>query len=238
MMNRLFKTLLIMLAALAPAPLVAQQLMTERFGEAEVVYGYQPLKAGAATLTLTAIVNENNDALRGLRNSDQRRLSRLGQLIYQCKLLVNKPKQTDTVISSKDPILLSRNYSLVTGVDLALSEQDSVAVEIHVIPQIKDKRLFGRSMGGSHGSEVLETRVGQGRSLNMRRIDLDVLDESGLMASAESVDISVRFPAFQLQRPVHQWRYSFNMRDFGRAVQYADANCTIERLMELANEPG
>ena len=54
-----------------------------------------------------------------------------------------------------------------------------------------------------------------------------------MIASSESIDINIRFPVFQMEKPVNQWSYNFNLSDFQRAHRYIDENCTPMRLLEL-----
>jgi hypothetical protein len=35
---------------------------------------------------------------------------------------------------------------------------------------------------------------------------------------------------------VQQWSYNFNLKDFKQAVQHADENCTLTKIMELINQ--
>ena len=73
----------------------ADEVKTVDFGAASVVYDYQVSREGVATLSLNALVSETNDSLRGLKNSEPRRLAKLGQLIYQCKLLLYEADKND-----------------------------------------------------------------------------------------------------------------------------------------------
>jgi hypothetical protein len=105
---------------------VADELKTVNIGAAEVFYDYQPTDTGVATLTLVAQISETNNSLRGLKNVDQRRLRKLGQLIYQCKLMLYKAGEGNRTFDLKAPILISKNYSLFTGVDLPLAADEQI----------------------------------------------------------------------------------------------------------------
>ena len=66
----------------------ADEIKTVTIGDFVVVFYYQSVGKELVTLTLNALVSETNDSLRGLKNTDRCRLSKLGELIYQCKLLL------------------------------------------------------------------------------------------------------------------------------------------------------
>ncbi len=235
-MMKTIRTLLIGIGLMSiSVPCFAEPYKTVKFGNAEVVSSYSPLKEGAATLTLTALVHENNDALRGVKNSDQQRLSKLGQLIYQCKLLLYKPDKSTAVVDAKDPILVSRNFSLFTDVNLQLGLMEGAEIRIQSLSAVNDKSLFSPTLGGNNFKNEIQGYVGEGKPLNLKQLDLNLLLESDLIDSAESLDITVRFPVFQLQKPVRQWHYGFNVSDFKRAIEYADNNCTAEKFMQLIN---
>jgi hypothetical protein len=104
----------------------ADEIKTVKIGDAVVVYNYQSVGDNGVTLTLNALVTETNDSLRGLKNTDQRRLRKLGELIYQCKLLLYRSSKDDRIVDANSPILISRNYSLFTGVDLSLTANERV----------------------------------------------------------------------------------------------------------------
>ena len=63
-------------------------------------------------------------------------------------------------------------------------------------------------------------------------MDKDVID------GAENIEIVLRFPIFQVQKSVHQWSYSFNLKDFKQAVRHADENCTPETFAEMMKKEG
>lgn len=213
----------------------ANDYKTVKFGEAEVAYNFSPPEEGVATLTVTALVYETNDSLRGVKNSDQRRLSKLGQLIYQCKLLQYKPTKSDSELNLKDPVLVSKNYSLFSGVDLELASHEGVGIQVEAIQVTDDESLFTSTLGNPNNHKVVHDYLGRNASINLRQISLHVLNESDILQTAESVDINIRFPVFQLESPAHQWRYSFNMIDFKQAIKYTDEQCTPDRLMRLVN---
>ena len=209
----------------------ADEVKTVNIGDAVVVYDYQPAGEGVVTLTLNALVTETNDSLRGLKNSDQRRLSKLGQLIYQCKLLLYKPDKNDLSIDVKAPMLISKNYSLFTGVDLTLAADERVGIQIKALQTIEDESLFSPTLGARDIHKEVWESVGDGSAENLKQLNVNVLKETDVIESAESIDIIVRFPVFQLQKPVNQWSYNFKLKDFKQAVRHADENCTPEKFM-------
>jgi len=214
---------------------VADEYKTVKFGDAEVVYNYRPLEEGVATLTLTSLIYENNDSLRGIKNTEQRRLSKLGQLIYQCKLLLYKPDKSDSIVNSKDPILISKNYSLFTDVNFQLAIDEGVGIQVQSLQVVDDKSLFTPTLGTHDSKKGVQKYLGEGEAINLKHLSLNVLQGTDLLESAETVEVNVRFPAFQLEKPVHQWSYSFNAKDFKQAIQYTYQNCTLEKLMDLVN---
>lgn len=215
---------------------IANDYKTVKIGEAEVVYNYSPPEEGAATLTVTALVFETNDSLRGVKNTDQRRLSKLGQLIYQCKLLLYRPDSSDRESPLKDPILTSKNYSLFTGVDLRLASHEGVGIQVDAIEAMDEESLFAPTLGRPSHQNVVHDYVGKDTAINLKQISLHVLNETDLLQTAESVEINIRFPVFQLERPAQQWRYSFNLNDFKQAMKYTDEQCMPDKLMDLINQ--
>ena len=213
----------------------ANEYKTVKIGDSEVIFNYKPLEEGVATLIVTSLVYENNDTLRGIKNTDQRRLRKLGQLIYQCRLLLYKPDKSDNIVNSKDPIMISKNYSLITDVDLKLSTHERVGIQVQSLQVVDEKSLFTPTLGTLDIQQEFQDYVGEGYSVNLKHLSLNILQETGLLKTAESVDINVRFPIFQLEKPVHKWSYSFNVKDFKRAIEYTDENCTPAKFMELIN---
>jgi len=235
LINTLIASLLVLTISSAFA---ADEVKTARFGEAEVAYNYQSTETGMAILTLIALVSETNNSLRGLKNTDRRRLSKLGQLVYQCKLMLYKPVNSDRSGAAKAPILTSRNYSLFTGVDLPLGVDERVGVQAQALRAVDDDSLFTAALGANNDYEGVWETVGEGTAINLKQFNVNLLSESDVIKSAESIDLKVRFPVFQMEKPVYQWSYNFNLKDFKQAVQHADNNCTPARLMELLNQAG
>jgi hypothetical protein len=214
----------------------ADEIKTVNIGAAVVVYDYQSVGDNGATLTLNALVTETNDSLRGLKNTDPRRLRKLGELIYQCKLLLYKSSKDDRIVDLKAPILISRNYSLFTGVDLSLTTSERVGIHAQTLQTVDEDSLFTPSLGEKNIHRKVWDNVGEGVSLNLKQLNLDVLTEGNVIKSAENMDIIIRFPIFQVKKPVQQWSYNFNLKDFNRAVQHADENCTTAKFIELINQ--
>ena len=125
----------------------ADEIKTVNIGDAVVVYNYQSVGDNGATLTLNALVTETNNSLRGLKNTDQRRLRKLGELIYQCKLLLYRSDKDDRIVDVNAPILISRNYSLFTGVDLSLTANERVGIQAQTLQTVDEDSLFTPTLG-------------------------------------------------------------------------------------------
>jgi hypothetical protein len=214
----------------------ADEVKTVNIGAAEVFYNYQPTDAGVATLTLVALISETNNSLRGLKNLDQRRLSKLGQLIYQCKLMLYKADKDDRNFDAKDPILVSKNYSLFTGVDLPLAADERLGIQAEALQIVDDESLFTATLGDGDTLKKFWGIQGEGSAINLKQFNVNVLNETDLIETSESIDIVARFPIFQLKKPVSQWSYNFPLKDFKQAIQYIDENCTPIKFMELINQ--
>lgn len=214
----------------------ADEIKSVNIGDAVVVYNYQSVGDNGVTLTLNALVTETNNSLRGLKNTDQRRLRKLGELIYQCKLLLYKSSKDDLVVDTNAPILISRNYSLFTGVDLALTANDRVGIQARTLQTVDEDSLFSPTLGDKNIHRKTWGNMGEGVALNLKQLNVNALTKGDTIKTAENMDIIVRFPIFQLEKPVQQWSYNFNLKDFKQAVQHADDNCTAARFMELINQ--
>lgn len=215
----------------------ADQVKSVDFGAATVVYDYQPAREGVATLSLNAVISETNDSLRGLKNTDQRRLARLGQLIYQCKLLLYQP-QGGGDTKTATPMLISRNYSLYTGVDLRLAAGERLGIRVRALQPVDSDSLFAPTLGGDDPEQEVWEDVGGGAAIDLLQVNVNALLDHDIVGSADNIDIMLRFPIFQVVRPVQQWRYNFNLVDFKQAVEHADDNCTPERLADLIGADG
>lgn len=213
----------------------ADEFKSVKIGDAEVVFNFRPMNEGVAILTVSSLVYENNDSLRGIKNSDQRRISKLGQLIYQCRLLVYKPDKSVSTVNLKDPFMESKNYSLNTDVDFTLTTREKAEIQVQTLQVVDEKSLFTSTLGTTDFQQEFQDYVGEGERVNLKQLDLKVLQKEGILEAAESVDVTVRFPVFQLEQPVNQWHYSFNLKDFNKAIKYTDENCTPAKLMDLVN---
>jgi hypothetical protein len=222
---------LFILSAITAA--VAGDSETVSFGAAEVYEEFQLMQSGVAILTLNAVVPETNNSLRGLRNSDPRRLVRLGQLIYQCKLMLHKPAEGEPAGDRKTPVLVSSNYSLFTGVDLSLSPGEQAGIRVRALGNIDEQSLFTPTLGEPTPQQEAWQNIGEGPAVELRQLDVNLLKEIDLAGNTESIDIVIRFPVFQLQQPVNQWSYNFLLADFRKALAYSNAKCTPARLGEL-----
>lgn len=223
-LEKLFIVLLV--TAVFSTSSVADEVKMPSFGTTEVTFDLEKNKSGATIFTLIAQIPETNNLLRGLKNTDQRRLSKLGQLVYQCKLLVRQLSSDEYSIDDSAPALTARNFSLFTGVDLPLSVDQRIGVQVNALQTINESSLFDVRFGDG---DTLKTRwqiLGEGTALNLKQFDLGLFSESELFETSQSVEITARFPIFQMTQPVTEWRYHFNLRDFNRAVRYIDENCT------------
>jgi len=233
---KLINTLIFALFAMTVASVfAADAVKTTRFGTAEVSSNYHTADTGVAILTLVAQVSETNNSLRGLKNADQRRLSKLGQLVYQCKLMIYQSDSNTQVTNKKPPDLIARNYSLFTGVDLPLSDEERLGIQVQALQTVDDSSLFTATLGNS---KVLTTKwetLDEGSAINLNQFDINVLNETDLIKTSESIEIAARFPIFQMEKPVTQWRYHFNLKDFKRAIQHVDENCTAARFKAIIN---
>ena len=231
---KLIKLLLPLISLLVGASAIAADPpLNTRFGDSEVFYDYRVTDSGLASLTLIGVVTETNNQLRGLKNSDRRRLGKLGQLIYQCKLMLYKPDKKASTDKIRDPVLLSNNYSLFTDVDLQLRAGERVGIQAQALPAVDEEILFSPLAGGGQLARDVWKTIGEGSALNLRQIDVNVVVGPELIANSESIDINIRFPVFQMEKPVNQWSYNFNLADFNRAHRYIDENCTPARLLGL-----
>lgn len=219
------------LTAAISAGVVADNVEDIRFGDTEVSYDFQQTKSGSTILTLIAQVPETNDVLRGLKNSDQRRLSKRGLLIYQCKLLMLVTND-HAGNNGKAPALTSRSFSLFTGVDLPLRADQRIGIQINALPAINETSLFNASLAEVDTLERRWETLGKGVALNLQQFDLG-LSDSGLFETSESVEINARFPIFQMARPVTEWRYHFKLAGFKQAIRYIDERCTPDGFRTL-----
>ena len=222
------------LVLLAPLLAAAVEVDSAAVGDAGIVIDYEVSDSDVAVLTVNALIDETNDARRGLRNSDPRRLARLGQLIYQCRLMLHLDGGGRP--DGDEPVLISRNYSLFTGVDIDLAADEKLGVRVQALGPVDDRRVFTQSLGGRDNQRWVWETVGDGSALNLWQFDVNVLKESDLVQSADHLDVIVRFPVFQMARPASQWSYSFAMADFRRAVRRVDEECRTARLLEFAGK--
>ena len=211
----------------------ADDVKTVNIGDAEVFYEYQPTETDVATLTLIAQVSETNDSLRGLKNTDRRRLRKLGQLIYQCKLMLYKSGKSNLIADGKAPVLISKNYSLFTGVDLPLAADERVGIQAAALQAVDVDSLFSPTLGGKGTLKKTWETLGEDSAFNLKQFNVNVLQETDLIETSESVDIIARFPVFQVEKPVSQWIYNFNLQDFKQAIQHIDENCTPVKFRQM-----
>ena len=232
-MNILSNCIIVFILIMASFSLHANQYKSLTFGAAEVIYDFKPLEKDFATLTITASINENNDSYRNTKNSDLRRLGKLGQLIYQCKLLLY---QTDPVVrqdSKETPLVISKYFSLLTNVDQRLPEDHSVGIDVHTLAAFDSASLFSPSFGTPQQDNNFSDTVKQGSIRNLKRINLDVLSQKDQLKDVESLYLDIRFPVFQLNQPVNQWSYSFNIQEFQKAISHTDEHCSLETILGL-----
>ena len=215
---------------------VADEIKSENFGTAEVFYSFQPPDSDVATLTLIASVPETNNSLRGLKNFDQRRLSKLGQLVYQCKLMLYRGENGATELTARNPVLISKNYSLFTGVDVTLASNEKVSIHADALQVVDEASLFSAKLGNGDAHKNVWATLGGETAVSLKQVDVNMLNGKGFIESSESVDIVARFPVFQTEKPVSQWSYNFNLKDFKQAIRHIDENCTPVKLMELIQQ--
>lgn len=234
---KLFNTLTSTLFVLAISSVfAADEVKTISIGDAEVFYHYQSLETGGTVFTLSALVSETNNSLRGLKNRDQRRLSKLGQLIYQCKLMLYKAEKSDRTTDEKDLSMVSRNYSLFTGIDLPLATGERVGIQVEALQAVADSSLFTPTLGNGDAIKKQWESMGDGSKINLKQFDVNILNETDLIETSESIEIVARFPIFQLEKPVSQWSYHFNLNDFKQAIKYIDENCTPTGFIALTKQ--
>lgn len=216
----------------------AAEIKTVAIGDAEIVYDYETTESGVAILTLIGLVPETNNSLRGLKNSDPRRLSKLGQLLYQCKLVAYLSDKAAGGAIAKDPVLISKNYGLFTGVDISLDADERVGVQVQALRAVDAASLFSDQLGGQASlAEAWET-VGDGVPVELRQFNVNLLQQDDLVQASESIDIAIRFPVFQLDKPVNQWTYNFTLADFKQAVRRIDEDCAPAKLVDLVEQGG
>ena len=213
----------------------AAEIKSIDIGNSEVVYDFETTPSNVAILTLNALVSETNNSLRGLKNSDRRRLSKLGQLIYQCKLMLYR-SSGENAVDPDDLMLIAKNYSLYSGVNLTLDAGERVGIRVQALGQIDEASLFDASLGAPNSAAGFWQSTAPGEAGGMRQFDVNLLQESDLIERSESLDIVVRFPIFQLEKPVREWSYNFDLRDFKRAVRHIDEHCTPTHLAELIEQ--
>jgi len=214
----------------------ADDIKTVPIGNVTVSSEYQITRSGVAVMTLAARLPEVNDSLRGLKNSDQRRLSKLGQLVYQCKLMLYKSDADTGAFDTDDPNLISRNYSLFTGVDLSLATDERIGIRVDALQAIDDNKLFTATLGKRDTLKQQWETIGEDTAINLRQFDLNILNDANLIQTSESIEVTARFPVFQLEKPVSQWRYNFNLKDFKRAITHIEENCTAKRFIALLEQ--
>ena len=212
---------------------IAQEVKTLRFGTTEVSVGYETTKYGSTIFTMIAQLPETNDLRRGLKNTDQRRLSKLGQLVYQCKLLVPSADMDSSSLTANNPALTARNFSLYTGVDLLIGEAQQVGIQAKSLQVPGANSLFNVRLDKVVPQQTRWETVGEGNALNLKQFDLGSVIESDLIESSESVEITARFPIFQMEEPANEWRYHFDLVEFKKAVGYIDENCKASAFSDL-----
>lgn len=216
----------------------AEEIRNEKIGNVEMVYDFTTTQTGVAILTLDALVSETNNALRGLRNTDSRRPSELGQLIYQCKLMLYKSVGASDPVGANAPVLIAKNFSLYTGANLILAANERMGIRVQALPEIDEASLFTASLGGRKSQTELWDTTGDGDVVDLRQFAVNLLKESGVIETSESLDITVRFPVFQIEKPARQWSYNFDVTDFKRAARRIDEDCTPASLVDLIRQNG
>ena len=142
---------------------------------------YQLADDKVATLSLNALVTETNDSLRALKNTDRRRLGKMGQLIYQCKLLLRTDKKTDTTARPNTPMLISRNFSLYTDVDLPLDDGERVGIKVRSLEPVDGNSLFSPTLGQEAVQQELWSDLDEGEATNLKQLSVNLLKESDVI---------------------------------------------------------
>lgn len=233
-----FKKLLLVIAGACALPAAAAEVKSVSIGNTSVFYHYETTESDVVILTLNALVSETNNSLRGLKNTDRRRLGKLGQLIYQCKLMLYKPADGNEAIDTGGPMLISKNYSLYSGVDQRLAPKERMGIRVEALRDVDEASLFSASLGSREPLAARWDMPAVAGSGDLRQIDVSLLQQDDIVATSQSVDIVVRFPVFQLEKPVREWFYNFDLRDFRQAVRHIDENCTPARMAELVDNSG
>jgi hypothetical protein len=216
----------------------ANEIKSVKIGNAEVVYDFATTETDTAILTLNALIKETNNSLRGLKNTDPRRPSELGQLIYQCKLMLYKPVNSSDPVKVSDSALISKNFSLYSGANIILASNERMGIRVQALPEVDDASLFTASLGSRKPQMRLWETTGEGDVVDLRQFAVNILQESDVIATSENLDITVRFPVFQIDKPVREWIYNFDVTDFKQAVRHIDEHCTPESLVDLIKQNG
>ena len=233
-----FNTLLLAIVGVMVLPAEAAEVKSVSIGNTNVFYQYETTESDVAILTLNALVSETNNSLRGLKNTDRQRLGKLGQLIYQCKLMLYKPAEGSDAVDTDGPMLISKNYSLYSGVNQRLAPDERMGIRIEALRDVDEASLFSTSLGGSEPLAARWDVPAVAGAVELRQFDVNLLQQADIVATSESLDIVVRFPVFQLEKPVREWSYNFDLRDFRQAVRHIDENCTPTRMTELIEQKG
>jgi len=216
----------------------ANEIRSVKIGNAEVVYDFETTETDVAILTINALVQETNNSLRRLKNTDPRRPSELGQLIYQCKLMLHKPVNASDPVSVSDPPLISKNFSIYSGANIILAANERMGIRVQALLEVDDTSLFTASLGSSETQMRLWETTGEGDVVDLRQFAVNILQESDVIATSENLDITVRFPVLQLDKPVREWVYNFDVTDFKQAVRHIDEHCTPANLVDLIRQNG
>jgi hypothetical protein len=216
----------------------ASEIRSVKIGNVEVIYDFATTETDMAILTLNALVNETNNSLRGLKNSASRRPSELGQLIYQCKLMLYKPVNASDPVRVNDPVLISKNYSLYSGANIMLAANERMGIRVQALLEVDDASLFTASLGRRESQRRLWDTTGEGDVVDLRQFAVNILKKSDVITTSESLDITVRFPVFQFEKPAREWSYNFDVTDFKQAVRHIDEHCTPASLVDLIKQIG
>ncbi len=233
-----FNTLLLAALIAGVSSTQAAEVKSVSFGNTVVFYQYETTESEVAILTLNALVNETNNSLRGLKNTDRRRLGKLGQLIYQCKLMLYKSTGENAEYETAGPMLISKNYSLYSGVNQRLAPDERMGIRIEALRDVDEASLFSASLGSREPVAARWEVPAIAGAGDLRQFDVNLLQQDDIVATSENLDIVVRFPVFQLKKPVREWSYNFDLRDFRQAVRHIDENCTPTTVTELIQPKG
>lgn len=216
---------------------IGDVIKSTNIGEVEITYSYEPLDEGRVSFSITSVLDEYDSPFRSILNKDQRRLSKIGQLIYQCKLMLYNTGVSQVITNDTDSVLVSRYFALLTNVDMELGKKDIVGVHVYAADEIAGKKNRpSPTVGIQEYLSADQGLIGQARALNLKKLNIDSLIQADIIGKADILNIDLRFPVFQLKKPVKKWTYEFELKNFKKAITHTDEQCTPQNLMGLIDK--